>query len=125
MVQFNLYWWNDCNRNFLYEYTRETDCFKVVSMAFSIWIGSYISIQKVQQKNTIKEVLKEWKEIFKVRSKKVPILAMLFMICIFVCIVVLNYFCQLRMIFDEMIVGFAIGGVLFWSGIAFKLKFKK
>ena len=108
----------------LFAQTGEEDYFEVISMAFSIWMGSYISIQKVQQKNTIKEVLRDWKTVFEVRSKLVPITGTIFMF-VLVCFIALNYFEQARMIFDEMIIGFAIGSISFLLGIVIKNKYQK
>ena len=87
-------------------------------------MGAYISIQKVQQKNTIKEVLRDWKTVFEVRSKLVPITGTIFMF-VLVCFIALNYFEQARMIFDEMIIGFAIGSISFLLGIVIKNKYQK
>lgn len=101
--------------------TGEEDYFEVISMAFSIWMGSYISIQKVQQKNTIKEVLMDWKTVFKVKSKIVPITGTIFMFML-VCFVALNCFEQARMILDEMIIGFGIGSIIFLLGVVIKNK---
>ncbi len=101
--------------------TGEEDYFEVISMALSIWMGSYISIQKVQQKNTIKEVVSYWEKEFKVNSKMVPICGTIFM-CILVFIVALNYFQKVRLIFNEITIGFGIGGLLFVFGVVIKIK---
>lgn len=99
----------------------EEDYFELISMAFSIWIGSYISIQKIQQKNTIQEVLGDLKKEFKVNSKMVPISSAIFML-ITVCFNVLNFFEQARMVFDEMITGFVFGSCFFLLVVVLKNK---
>ena len=73
---------------------------------------------------TIKEVLRDWKTVFEVRSKLVPITGTIFMF-VLVCFIALNYFEQARMIFDEMIIGFAIGSISFLLGIVIKNKYQK
>ena len=53
-----------------------------------------------------------------------PITGTIFMF-VLVCFIALNYFDQARMIFDEMIIGFAIGSISFLLGIVIKNKYQK
>lgn len=92
------------------------DYFEIVSMAFSVWIGSYISIQNIQQRYTIKEVRNNWKKEFSVKSKAVPVMGTIFMSA-FVCFVALDCFEEHRIVFDELALGFAIGAALFVLGV--------
>lgn len=53
-----------------------------------------------------------------------PITGTIFMF-VLVCFIAPNYFEQARMIFDEMIIGFAIGSISFLLGIVIKNKYQK
>ncbi len=103
----------------LFTQTGEKDYFEIISMACSIWIGSYISIQKVQQKNTIQEILQDWKNVFKVESNIVPISSTFFMCMLVAALIFLK---KTQMIFDEIMKGFVCGIVLFLIGVIVKNK---
>lgn len=97
------------------------DYLELTSMALSIWLGSYISIQKIQQKDTVKKVWDNWKDEFRVNSMAIPVFGTIFMI-VLVCFIALSALEEVRVIFDEITLGFAGGSILFLVVIMFKRK---
>ena len=97
------------------------DYLELTSMALSIWMGSYISIQKIQQKDTVKKIWDNWKDEFRVNSMAIPILGTVFMI-ILVCFISLSALEEVRVTVDEITLGFAGGSILFLLVIIFKRK---
>ena len=95
------------------------DYLELTSMALSIWLGSYISIQKIQQKDTVKKVWDNWKDEFRVNSMAIPVFGTIFMI-VLVCFIALSALEEVRVIFDEITLGFAGGSILFLVVIMFK-----
>lgn len=77
---------------------------EIASLALSIWLGSYISIQKIQQKNSIQEIKKEWRKLFDVKNRTVPVTSGIFMLSL-----IFLSCCLIELKIEENIKGLASG----------------
>lgn len=77
---------------------------EIASLALSIWLGSYISIQKIQQKNSIQEIKKEWRKLFDVKNRTVPVTSGIFMLSL-----IFLSCCLIDLKIEENIKGLASG----------------
>lgn len=101
-----------------------SDFFEISSLAVSIWVGSYISMQKVQGRNSIKDVKADLIDTFKIENRGFLCFGIIFMI-LFVTIVSLHLHELLLIVSNRYAVGFSIGGILFIGSILFRMILKK